>query len=221
MKHMGEKQLHASDVLDGAMAVLEAEGLDGLTMRKLATHLGVQAGALYWHFANKSALLDAMADRLVAGVGDPLPSGTWDELVATFAQRLRSALLSHRDGARVLAGTYVTGPNHVVIGRAFVDVLRDAGFSTSKAASATLALGHFVIGHTIEEQAKADMVASGAWATKRQDAAEQIDADESGALGVVFDSDPTERFDFGLQTFLDGLRYQLARNAEADQHHRT
>lgn len=217
---MSEKQLlRANDVLDGAMVVLDAEGLDGLTMRKLATHLGVQAGALYWHFANKAALLDAMADRLVAGVGDPLPPGDWDELLATFAQRLRAALLSHRDGARVLAGTYVTGPNHVVIGRAFVDVLLDAGFSTAQAASATLALGHFVIGHTIEEQAKADLVASGAWAAKRQDAAEQIDADASGALGAVFDSDPAERFRYGIETFLDGLRYQLANPAEAARRH--
>jgi TetR/AcrR family tetracycline transcriptional repressor len=208
-KHMSGKQLNAADVLDGAMAVLEAEGLDGLTMRKLATHLGVQAGALYWHFANKSALLDAMADRVVAGVGDPLPPGPWDELLGTFAHRLRAALLAHRDGARVMAGTYVTGPNTVMTGRTSVDVLLEAGFPAVRAASATIALGHYVIGHTIEEQAQSELVASGAWAAKRASAAEQIDADDTGALGMIFDSDPAERFAYGLQTFLAGLRHQL------------
>jgi TetR/AcrR family tetracycline transcriptional repressor len=210
---MSGKQLNAADVLDGAMAVLEADGLDGLTMRKVATHLGVQAGALYWHFANKSALLDAMADRVVAGVGDPLPPGDWAAQLRVFAQRLRGALLAHRDGARVMAGTYVTGPNTVTTGRTSVEVLIDAGFPAARAASATIALGHYVIGHTIEEQAQAQLVASGAWASKRAAAAEQIDADDSGALGMVFDSDPAERFTYGLQTFLDGLQQQLAARA--------
>ena len=52
-------------VVDVAIALLDADGLDALTMRKLATRLGVQAGALYWHFASKQALLDAMADRFL------------------------------------------------------------------------------------------------------------------------------------------------------------
>jgi TetR/AcrR family tetracycline transcriptional repressor len=209
---MSGKQLRTVDVLDGAMVVLEEEGLDGLTMRRVATHLGVQAGALYWHFANKSALLDAMADRVVAGVGDPLPPGPWDEALVAFAQRLRAALLSHRDGARVMAGTYVTGPNTLMTGRTSVELLLGAGFPAPRAASATIALGHYVIGHTIEEQAQAELVASGAWAAKRESAAEQIDADDTGAIEMLFDADPAERFAFGLGTFVDGLRVQLGRN---------
>lgn len=78
-----------------------------------------------------------------------------------------------------------------------------------------------MIDHPIEEQAKADLVASGARAAKRQDADEQIDADASGPLGAVFDSDPAERFRYGIETFLDGLRHQLADPAEAARRHRT
>ena len=58
-------RLRREHVVDVAIALLDADGLDALTMRKLATRLGVQAGALYWHFANKRALLDAMADRFL------------------------------------------------------------------------------------------------------------------------------------------------------------
>jgi TetR/AcrR family transcriptional regulator, tetracycline repressor protein len=57
-------QLKRADVVTGALALLDADGLDGLTMRKL----GVQAGGIYWHFKNKQALLEAMADRIVGEV---------------------------------------------------------------------------------------------------------------------------------------------------------
>ena len=50
-------RLRREHVVDEAIALLDADGLDALTMRKLATRLGVQAGALYWHFASKQALL--------------------------------------------------------------------------------------------------------------------------------------------------------------------
>ncbi len=51
-------------------------------MRKLATRLGVQAGALYWHFAGKQSLLDAMADRFPEDFAADLPAGSWDEQLA-------------------------------------------------------------------------------------------------------------------------------------------
>jgi len=98
-------RLRREHVVDEAIALLDADGLDALTMRKLATRLGVQAGALYWHFASKQALLDAMADRFLEGFGADLPAGSWDERLSAAGWRLREVLLSHRDGARVMAGT--------------------------------------------------------------------------------------------------------------------
>ncbi len=66
-------QLRRGDVLDGAMAILDEYGLGDLTMRKLATSLGVQPGALYWHFPNKQTLLGAMADRILDASMQHLP----------------------------------------------------------------------------------------------------------------------------------------------------
>ena len=108
-------QLHRQDVLDGALAMLDAVGLDQLTTRKLAAHLGVQAGALYWHFANKQALLDAMADRLYEGglsperpawatfavgnyvLGHTIEEQGHTELVASGAWTVRRTELDERD----------------------------------------------------------------------------------------------------------------------------
>jgi AcrR family transcriptional regulator len=81
-------------VVDGAVELLDAEGLDGLTTRKLGASLNVDGSALYRHFPNKEALLDAIADRLVEGIDRSLPEGSWDEQLAILAGRLREALLA-------------------------------------------------------------------------------------------------------------------------------
>ena len=113
-------------LVDVAIALLDADGLDALTMRKLATRLGVQAGALYWHFASKQALLDAMADRFLEGFAADRPAGSWDEQFSALGWRLRQVLLSHRD-ARVMAGTYVAEPNTILLGNMVIEILQAAG----------------------------------------------------------------------------------------------
>ncbi|MFT4234016.1 MAG: TetR family transcriptional regulator [Microbacterium sp.] len=81
-------------IITAALAILDAQGLADLTMRRLAEALGVRASALYWHFENKQALLAAVADRIVAEAAS-----------ANSARALRDALLAHRDGAEVVLST--------------------------------------------------------------------------------------------------------------------
>lgn len=203
-------QLRRADVLEGALALLEAEGLSGLTMRKLATALNVQAGALYWHFANKQALLDAMAETLVEDVGAPVPAGEWDEQLTILAGRLRDALLAHRDGARLVAGTYVTGPNTLQAGAAFVDVLLGAGLPPEQAGWLTFALAYYVFGHTIEEQSRERMADEAGWQSRLVAAAQERNSSLAIALGSVATTPPEQRFAYGLRTFLDGVAAQVA-----------
>lgn len=210
-------QLRRGDVLAGALALLDAEGLDGLTMRKLAGRLGVQAGGLYWHFASKQALLEAMAEHIIDGVGAPLLDGPWDEQTLTIAHRLRDALLSHRDGARVVAGTYVVGPNTLAVGSLGVDVLTRAGLPAERAGWVMFALSEYVLGHTIEEQSQKERAAAVAIANR--EASDAIAAQSSppeakpylDALRAVTSADPADRFRYGLDLFLDGLRQRLRR----------
>src|SRR5437016_5684932 len=101
----------------------------------------------------KDALLDAVAERLLEGVGDPLPDVPWRDQLRILAGRLRTALLAHRDGARVVAGTYVGGANTLTAGQAAVEVLCEAGLSPDQAGRLTFALFYYVLGHVIEEQA--------------------------------------------------------------------
>lgn len=205
-------RLRREHVVDVAIALLDADGLDALTMRKLATHLGVQAGALYWHFASKRALLDTMADRFIEGIAADLPAGAWDEQFAAVAWRLRQALLSHRDGARVMAGTYVAEPNTILAGNKVIEILQAAGLPPGRAGWATFAAFHYVLGHTIEEQAQTELAERGAWEPKLA-----VDGIENKLAATAFTADPAERFGYGLQLVIDGIRQQLAPLSSAAQ----
>lgn len=210
-------QLRRVNVVDGALAMLDADGLDGLTMRKLATHLGVQAGGLYWHYPNKSALLDAMAEKLVEGVGAPLPDGPWDTQVATLAARLREALLSRRDGARVVGGTYVSGPNTVLAGRTFITVLSAAGMARERAVLTSSVVARYVIGHTIEEQAQTVLNGDANWRDGLVGAMRSEDPDDAGTLRTLLGADQGELFAYGVSLIVDGIRYQLAAGDQGPQ----
>jgi TetR/AcrR family tetracycline transcriptional repressor len=205
-------RLRRERVVDVAIALLDADGLDALTMRKLATRLGVQPGALYWHFAGKQALLDAMADRFLEGFTADLLTGSWDEQFAALGWRLRHVLLSHRDGARVMAGTYVAEPNTILLGNVAIEILQGAGLPPERAGWATFAAFHFVLGHTIEEQAQLELTERGAWEPKLT-----VDGIENKLAATAFTADPAERFGYGLQLFLDGIRQQLARLPDAGE----
>jgi TetR/AcrR family tetracycline transcriptional repressor len=198
-------RLRRERVVGEAIALLDADGLDALTMRKLATRLGVQPGALYWHFAGKQALLDAMADRFLEGFTAGLPGGSWDERFAAAAWRLRQVLLSHRDGARVMAGTYVAEPNTILLGNLAIEILQAAGLPADRAGWATFAAFHYVLGHTIEEQAQLELTERGAWEPQLT-----VNGIENKLAATAFTADPAERFGYGLQLFLDGIRQQLA-----------
>jgi AcrR family transcriptional regulator len=197
-------QLKRADVVTGALALLDADGLDGLTMRKLGARLGVRAGGIYWHFKNKEALLGAMADRIVGEVtATPLAPGPWDAQLAEMAHRLRRALLGHRDGARVVAGTYVVEPNTVRGGDRAARILIDAGFPLDRVGWVIFAANYYVLGHTIEEQAQR---AAGDW---EQRGGELPDTELHRAMDGVIRADPEERFAYGLELFLDGVRLRL------------
>ena len=87
------------DVVARAIEVLDAHGLDALSMRRLAGDLGVQPGALYHHFTNKDALLAAIADEILRRGRRPAEIMAWDAEVQLLCLGLRDAMRRHRDGA--------------------------------------------------------------------------------------------------------------------------
>jgi AcrR family transcriptional regulator len=201
--------LRKANVLDGAFELLNAEGLDGITMRKLGAVLNVHAGALYRHFPSKEALLDAMAEKLLEGVTEPAPEGPWDEQLQVLAHRFRAALSANRDGARLYAGTFIQQPNTNAAGGIAVSALCAAGMSPERAGWVAFAGMYYVLGHTIEEQARLRLAEGDDWQA-RASLSPPGDPMFARALESVITADSSERFAYGLELFIEGVRQQLA-----------
>lgn len=202
--------LSRTDVLHGALAILNEYGLGDLTMRRLATSLGIQPGALYWHFASKQTLLGAIADEILLAVDGPAPIGDWDTRITELAHRLRAALLAHRDGAEVVAAAYAlrTGRGNTV--PLMTGVLVDAGFIPAEAELAALTVLHYVFGHTADEQAHAQLLALGVASTAAPTASAASAAPAAPVAPATDElASETARFGFGLSVFVDGLRTRL------------
>lgn len=146
-------------IVEAGLGILDAYGLGDLSMRRVADVLNVQAGALYYHVPNKQSLLAALSDEILAEVPGPdvtQPTAVW---LAGWAGALRAALLSHRDGAELVATSLAMG---LGVRQPHADVERwllAAGEPEPEATAATVI--HFVLGHVVEEQTKAQMSALG------------------------------------------------------------
>jgi TetR/AcrR family tetracycline transcriptional repressor len=205
-RHM---RLTRGQVVEVALGLLDEGGLDQLTMRRLATALGVKNGATYWHFRSKQALLEAMAEAMLAGLTDGLDqSRPWDERITEMAGRLRRALLSRRDGARVFSTVFFPLPNALAYGETMIGILREAGLSGRDAVWAVDTLNYFVVGHTIEEQLAATLPDGGTEAAARLIAALDPGRHPNmlASIGDLTAPHPDEHFDRGLRLIVDGIR---------------
>lgn len=189
-------QLRRQDVLDGAIEILDEYGLADLTMRRLAASLHVQPGALYWHFPNKQTLLGAIADELLTGVDAPPTENAWDAGIRQIAHRLRDALLARRDGAELVAATYASRSTTNHIRERIAAVCIRAGQPRRDAELTADTLLYYILGQTVDEQARLQMDSAGALTQE--------------ASPMFQTPDPTSKFDFGLDLFLGGVRHCTA-----------
>jgi AcrR family transcriptional regulator len=206
-------RLTREHVVTAGLDLLDEVGLDQLSMRRLATALGVQNGATYWHFRSKQALLETMADALLAGLCDDLVTGLrWDELVTEIAHRLRRALLSRRDGARLFAANFFPLPNALAYGETMVGILADAGLASREAIWSTDAITYCIVSHVTEEQLAAALPDGGRTARDRLEAA--LDPARHPQLLAALDDlaapHPVAHFDHALGLVVTGICAQLS-----------
>lgn len=147
---MGQRR---TEVLAAAIELLDEAGLDALTMRLLASRLGVRASALYRHYPSKQALLDAMVAHLVSSGATPL-GASWEESLRGAASGMREVMLAHRDGARLISGFHHPGDEAIAVFTHLVGALAGAGFPAEMAAVAVDTVLAYANGFTIEEQAR-------------------------------------------------------------------
>lgn len=198
-------KLQPNTVIRAALDLLNEVGVDGLTTRKLAERLGVQQPALYWHFRNKRALLDALAEAMLAENHThsvPRADDDWRSFLIGNARSFRQALLAYRDGARIHAARdRRTADGN---GRRAASLPLRGGFSAGDAVNALMTISYFTVGAVLEEQAGGTVEQAPLSPLLRA----AIDAfDEAG---------PDAAFEQGLAVIVDGLakRRLVVRNVE-------
>ena len=153
--------LTKQDVVRAGVEILDAYGLGDLSMRRLAERLGVKAGALDWHVANKQSLLAAVSDEILAVADGPtmVPSDDADLSggVDEWARCFRATLLAHRDGAELVASTISVGLGRIDPTVKLRQFMERQGFYGERADSVCRALVHLVLGHTMEEQTRTQL----------------------------------------------------------------
>jgi TetR/AcrR family tetracycline transcriptional repressor len=205
--------LDRKTVVRTALRLLDEVGFEGLTVRRLARELHVQAPALYWHFKNKQELLDDMATAVFteAMSESNLPSldAAWPDWTVEFGKRVRQMLVRYRDGARMFSGRYLTDNALYGAMETALRKLTGAGFSLRDATQGLNTIYCYTVGFTIEEQA---VYPRRGKRSKRYDLArraKRIGAQKfplAVAAGKHAFLDFDDRFEQGVRLIIKGLR---------------
>lgn len=146
---MRKQPLSREVILDAALDLLDREGLDGLSMRKLGSSLGVEAMSLYNHVANKDALLDGLHERILTSLESPPATRNWQTFARHQAHALHRALQAHPHAVPLFATRPAATPAAVARLEQYVGVLVDAGFKPMDALSLVQLVSQLVVGHVM------------------------------------------------------------------------
>jgi TetR/AcrR family transcriptional regulator, tetracycline repressor protein len=127
-------KLTAQAIAERAMEIGDAEGLDAVTIRRLATELGVTPMALYWHYKNKDELIVGMADQLIADfVPKPADERAWQAQFRDLTEGLIRALRAHPCAKTLLEQVDQTSvPNFLAVWDRALGLARRAGFNVEE-----------------------------------------------------------------------------------------
>jgi AcrR family transcriptional regulator len=194
-----------------AIRLADREGVEGLSMRKLASALNAGAMSLYHYVANKEELLDAMIDIVFEEIELP-PEGTdWQSAIRVRAVSARQVLVRHPWAIGLLDSRTSPGPANLHHHEAVIACLRKAGFSILMATHANWLLDSYVFGFALQEanlpfdtaDELTDMITD--VYLPQLLPAEFPYLNESAAALVAAGYDPAEEFMFGLELVLAAL----------------
>lgn len=194
-----------------AVRLADSEGVDGLSMRRLAGALGAGAMSLYHYVASKDELLDAMIDIVFEEIQLPPEETDWQSAMRRVAASTRQVLARHPWAIGLMESRTSPGPANLRHREAFTACLRKAGFSALTATHANWLLNSYVYGYALQA-ASLPFDTADELAEMTEDVyLPQLPPDEfpylneSAAALVAAGYDPAEEFTFGLDLVLAAL----------------
>ncbi|MFB4295578.1 TetR/AcrR family transcriptional regulator C-terminal domain-containing protein [Actinomadura sp. NTSP31] len=206
-------------VVETAIGVLDAEGLEAVTMRRVAQELGTGPASLYAHVADKQELRELMLDRVAAEIrlpAEPDPA-RWREQLKEVAMEIRRVYTSHRDIAKVSMGLIPTGPNLLAIAEAQLGLMLAGGVPPKVAGLAVDTLGMYIDADAIEDTFYTATLPADVdpwehfqkYVDQIRDYLKALPTDRYPHLVALVDDltdqGGAERFEFGLDVLLRGI----------------
>jgi AcrR family transcriptional regulator len=227
-----DRGLSRDEIVRAAIALADAEGLEAISMRRLARDLRAGAMSLYWHVSSKEELLDAMREALESELEIPEPTGDWQADLRVFAYRQRTGLLAHQWLMDILGSGPPAGPNDVRNFERMLALFSQATPDLVVGIKLIMTLTMYVMGAVVRETQEirgeqAEKLAEEGVTAEERDAEHERAKEwfmESGRfphmlrlIEAGFDPDDPktrdERFDFGLSCLLDGMAAQLKKSS--------
>lgn len=210
------ERLTRDKIVEAALHVMDTEGLDAVTMRRVAREVGAEAMSLYNHVRDKDDLLQGVCDRVMAGFAFPEERGDWAEQCRAGARAWRRLLQAHPDMMRLFAETHgpaLTSPDSLRPTEFALRLIREAGLSDRDTVQAFHAFGGYIQGFVMMEGGSIKGAEHG-----EHFAADALEAGISPdafpvlcAVGRYFaECDADEQFEFGLDLMIRGLQARVA-----------
>jgi len=200
-------------VVTAAIALADRDGIEAISMRRLAQELGIEAMSLYTHVRNKEDLLDGMVDAVIGmiPVGADAGEAGWGTSLRRMALGARGVMLLHPWAPRTVETRAAPGPAGIAYVDGVLGILRRGGFSVAQAHHALHILGSRLLGFTQGHwddapppgPEAAPTLPDGFAAAFPYAAEMALAVTHGGALGPCDDDD---EFEFALDFILDGLR---------------
>jgi AcrR family transcriptional regulator len=208
-------------IVDAALRVVDRDGTDGLSMRRVAEELGTGPASLYWHVASKDELINLLVDRVASEVETPAPDpARWEEQLRDWMIQVRRIFKRHPGVAGLTLGRIPVGPNLVQWNEWGLALLRGAGMPDRIAAFSFDLLGLYMganayeeampmaspTGEELEPEAIVGMI-RGYYESLPPDRFPNVLA----TLDELFSGGPDERYELGLEIIIRGLASYIER----------
>jgi AcrR family transcriptional regulator len=137
--------------LEVALAVADTEGIEAVTMRRVARELGVEAASLYHHVHGKAEILDGLVEAVAGRIELPEPSPSWRADITQRARHTRATLCGHPWAVSLMASRTSPGPATLRLLETGIRSFRQGGFSVVQAAHAISTVDSYVHGFVLQE----------------------------------------------------------------------
>jgi AcrR family transcriptional regulator len=217
-RRRGREPITRDAIVEAALRLLDKDGLDELSMRRLADELDTGPASLYWHVGSKDGLLDLIFDRVIGEVELPTPEpGRWQEQLKEMARAGRAMIIRHRDIVRISIGRIPMGPNALRVSDRLFAILRAGGVPDPLAVTAHHLLFAIINGFTLDETtdvgAERDRPTDEDAANAARDYVAALPLDQFPNLVAVSEyfgyADNDQSFELLIDLFVDGLAQRV------------